>query len=157
MLINNIQKTIRGDRARISATYIWEDCDRPETEVYIETAAEFAEDLAPNANAFLLGGTMPAMVHGERRVCIEGQVCPELRNGLVTAVQLLQLWHGKKGCRPIAIEATQGFVPDIPRTPARTASRHYQSAIRSGPHYKSTFSEQRNLAPGARLGTRRLG
>jgi len=122
MRINNIQKTIRGDRARISATYIWEDSDRPEIEVYIETTSEFAEDLAPNANAFLLGGAIPAMVHGERRVCVEGQVCPELRNGLVTAMQLLQLWHKKEACHPIAIEATQGFIPEIPRTPARVAS-----------------------------------
>jgi len=120
--ISNIKKTISGDRARIAATYTWEDCDRPQTEVYIETASAFAEDLAPNANAFLLGGVMPAMLHGERRVYIDGQVCPELRNGLVTAMQQLQQWHGKEACRPIAIEATQGFMPGIPRTQARAAS-----------------------------------
>lgn len=90
--------------------------------MYIETSSEFAEDLTPNANAFLLAGVMPAMVHGERRVCIDGQVCPELRNGLITAMQLFQKWNGKETCRPITIEATQGFIPRVPRIQARAAS-----------------------------------
>jgi hypothetical protein len=122
MQIKDIQKTIGGDRARISATYIWEDCSRPQAEVYFETTSEFAEDLTPNANAFLLGGVLPAMLHGERRVYIDGQVCPELRNGLTTAMQQLQTWHGEEACHPIAIEASQGFIPGIPRTPGRAAS-----------------------------------
>jgi hypothetical protein len=75
MRINNIQKTIANNRARISATYIWEDCNRPQSEVHIETDLEFAEDLTSNANAFLSGGVIPAMVNGESRVCIDGQVC----------------------------------------------------------------------------------
>ena len=122
MQIQDIQKTIRGDRARISATYIWEDCSRPQAEVYFESTAGFAEDLRPNANAFLLAGVLPAMLHGERRVYIDGQVCPELRNGLTTVMQQFQMWHGKETCHPIAIEASQGFIPGIPRTRGRAAS-----------------------------------
>ena len=122
MKIHNFSSGTEGDLARASATVTWEDCDRPQREIYIETNARFASDLNGNPNAFLLGAIMPAMRHGEHRVLVEGAVCPQLRNGLVTAMQILRGWYGEAKHRPVMIEATQGFEPPLPRSPQRAAS-----------------------------------
>lgn len=122
MRIEGIQKTVKNERVRISARYIWEDSNKPQTDVYFETIPEFANDIVPNANAFLLGGAMPAMLHGERRIIVDGQACPELRNGLITSMQQLREWHGKEVCHPISIEATQGFIPGYSETKGHVAS-----------------------------------
>src|SRR3972149_6839418 len=95
MKIHNFSSGTEGDLARASATVTWEDCDRPRLEIYIETDARFGNDLNGNPNAFLLGAIMPAMRHGEHRVLVEGVVCPQLRNGLVTAMQILRGWYGE--------------------------------------------------------------
>jgi len=69
---------------------IWEDCDQPSQEVYFECPASFEDDIAPNPNAFLLAGIMPATDRGEHRVQVEGSVCPELRNGLLAAFRVIR-------------------------------------------------------------------
>ena len=99
---------------------IWEDCDRPSQEVYFECPASFAEDIAPNPNAFLLACAMPAMDCGERRVQVEGSVCPELRNGLLAAFRVISDWYSQ--CKGPVIEPTLGFHPSLPRMPPRVAS-----------------------------------
>jgi hypothetical protein len=44
-----------GVTSRAAATIIWEDFDRPSQEVYYEAPGSYAEDMAPNPHAFLLG------------------------------------------------------------------------------------------------------
>lgn len=121
MRITNFSATTTNGRARVSATATWEDCDRSEREVYYETETDFADDLTPNPNAFLLAAFIPAMKHGEQRVQVEGSVCPQLRNGLVTAMDLLQTWYGEPRHRPVTIEPTEGFTAPRPRSIPRTA------------------------------------
>lgn len=36
---------------------------------------------------------MLAMRHGEERVSINAEICPELRNGLITAMSLIRHWY----------------------------------------------------------------
>ncbi|HUF62780.1 MAG TPA: hypothetical protein VMN36_11950 [Verrucomicrobiales bacterium] len=122
MRIHDINKTEEGDSVQASATAAWEDSDRPQQRIYVETHARFAGDLNCNPNAFLLAAILPAMRHGERRVLVDGKVCPDLRNGLVTAMQLLCSWYGDAYHRPPMIEATQGFGPVSQRPPLRTGS-----------------------------------
>jgi len=120
-----VEKLTRGksaNLARIAATVTWEDCHRPQQEIYIETDARFDGDLECNPSSFLLAAIMPAMRHGERRILIEGKVCPQLRNGLVTAMQQLRQWYGEKRHQPVTIEATRGFEPPLPRPSQHTAS-----------------------------------
>jgi hypothetical protein len=120
MRIDQLSKGIEGDLSRISARVTWEDCDRPAEEIYLSVPSRFRNDLSCNPNAFLLNAFAPAMHHGEKRVQIKGKLCPQLRNGVETAVQILQHWYGKEGHPTVAIEATQGFKPPVPRTPERT-------------------------------------
>jgi len=63
---------------------------------------------------------MPALDYGERRVLIEGTLCPELRNGLETAFRVIRQWYPKH--KTPVIEATSGFFPSFPRVPPRAAS-----------------------------------
>lgn len=122
MRIDDLRCTTTGDLSRAAATITWEDCDRPQRDIYFETDAAFADELTCNPDAFLLAAFTPAMRHGERRVRVKGKACPQLRNGLITAMQILRRWYGEARHRPVDIEATEGFAPPVPRAPARTAS-----------------------------------
>lgn len=119
MRIENLRSEKRGARARVAATVTWEDCDLPTQEVYFETEAEFAQDLSCNPHAFLVGCIVPAMHHGEERVFVDAEVCPELRDGLMTAMSLLRHWYYDPDRALVRIEAkTRSDLP-TPRTPER--------------------------------------
>jgi len=120
MRIVDLRKIARPGGARVAATVIWEECDRSNQEVYFECRGPVAEEMAPNPDAFLLACVMPAMEYRERRVRIEGTICPELRNGLGSAFGVIHDWFPEHK-RP-AIEASGGCRPALPRTPPRVAS-----------------------------------
>lgn len=104
MRIENLRLERKQDRTSAAATVIWEDCDRPKQEIYFETPEEFGRELTCHPHAFLVGGLVPAMRHGEHRIAISGDICPELRDGLMTAMSLLCHWYGAPR-RPVQIEA----------------------------------------------------
>ena len=54
MKIEDLRSEKGGGRAKVAATVIWEDCDRPTHEVYFETDEAFADGLSCNPHAFLL-------------------------------------------------------------------------------------------------------
>ncbi len=122
MKIHGFRKDIQNSRPRVSASVAWEDSGFPERQIYFETDAKFAGDLSCNPNAFLLAAVIPALHHGERRVLVDGVLCPQLRNGLTIALQLIRNWYGHAKERPFVIEAAQGFGPPLPRQPQRVAS-----------------------------------
>jgi len=107
-----------GSKTRVTATISWEDTDRPAQEIYFETDKQFAEGLSSNPHAFLIGGLLPAMRHGERRVFVDGEICPELRDGLLTVMSCICHWYGA-GRQPVRIEAKTRLKPLNPRTPGR--------------------------------------
>jgi hypothetical protein len=98
----------------------WEERDRPAETVYFESPAAFAADMAPRPETFLLAGVMPAMDFGERRVEIEGSICPELRHGVAAAFRVITGWFPE--LTPPAIEPTRGTAPATPRKAPRVAS-----------------------------------
>lgn len=104
MRIENLRSTNAGGRARVSATVIWENTGRDDYEVYFETEGEFSENLSCNPNAFMLACAVPAMHYGEKRVFIDAEICPELREGLTVALGWLRNWFDKSIQLPI-IEA----------------------------------------------------
>ncbi len=106
MKIVNLRREMQGDRVRVAATAIWEDCGRPEWEMYFETDAAYAEDLTCDANAFLIAGVVPAMYYGERRVAVDGPICPVLREGLLTNIAWWHHWYDDY--RSVTIEAPIG-------------------------------------------------
>lgn len=95
MRIENLRKEKSNNRARVAATVIWENCGRPAEELYFETDEVFGEDLTCNADAFLLARAIPAMHYGEEKVSVDAEVCPELKNGLITAMSFISHWFLK--------------------------------------------------------------
>ena len=122
MKVTDLRHETSGKAARVCATVVWEDSDRPQKEIYIETSAEFSDDIWPDPNAFLLATTMPALFHGERRLLIEGRLCPKLRNGLDYATQQILQWLHRPLVPRVRIEASEGFFSPDSGPPPRTAS-----------------------------------
>lgn len=104
MIIHSLKSERIADRARVSAQVIWEDCERRNREIYFETHASFAEALTCNPHAFLVACAVPAMYYGEKRVSIDAEICPELHNGLLTALRWIHHWRYTHDNPPPRIE-----------------------------------------------------
>jgi hypothetical protein len=119
MRIERLREERAGEWHRVAADVIWEDRDAPTQTLAIETTDQFARDLEPGPDAFLLALLPLAQWLGEKRVSIEGRVCCRLRDGLGAAVQLFAHWYER--CRSVSIEPTRGFAPTIARGEPRAA------------------------------------
>ena len=104
MRISNLKFIHDGNRARVMANVQWEDCDRPDQNIYIETEEAFAKDLSLNPHAFLVGCIIPALHSGERRIFLDAEICPTLREGLEAVMALMKEWT-KGEYKPLNIEA----------------------------------------------------
>lgn len=104
MRISNLKFSNEEKQARVMATIQWEDCDRPDHEIFIETEEEFVQDLSLNPHSFLVGCIIPALHFGERRIFIDAEICPTLREGLETVMALMKEWT-KGEYKPLNIEA----------------------------------------------------
>jgi hypothetical protein len=118
--IADLRREPHGTSLRAVATVTWEDSPRPSREIWFETSAELDGEFRADPNAFLLACVIPAVRHGEKRVALEGPVCPVLRDGLRTAMILLEGWYGDSRA-PLEIESRGGFEAPIPREPSRAA------------------------------------
>jgi hypothetical protein len=119
MRIKDLRSETNAGRARVAATVIWEDCDRPTHDVYFEADEAFADGLSCNPHAFLVGCAIPAMHFGEDRVFIDAEICPELRLGLIEAMSWLRHWYYEPDRPLVRIEAQTRSAPPSPRTPER--------------------------------------
>jgi len=122
MKIENLKSEKKGNRAKVAATVSWEDCDRPAQEVYFETDEVFAQGLSCNPHAFLVGCIMPAMHHGEKRVFVDAEICPQLRDDLITAMAWIRHWYYSPDRELVRIEAKMRTGLPTPRTPERAGA-----------------------------------
>jgi hypothetical protein len=104
MILKNLRKTDRGERIRTAARAVFEDCDEPAQEVFIETEKAFSEAIMPNPHAFAVGCIIPALYFGERRLAIDAAICPRLKEGLDTVMALMHHWTDGR-FKPLTIEA----------------------------------------------------
>ncbi|MCG8686476.1 MAG: hypothetical protein MI892_16475 [Desulfobacterales bacterium] len=88
-----------------SARVIFEDNDRPEQTVFIKTLPEFTKGFGVNPDAFLVGCLLPALHLGEKRIFVEGQIDPFLKEGIAVAMNILSHWTDGRYA-PIPIEAS---------------------------------------------------
>ncbi len=109
-----------GNRTRSSATVVWEDCDQPGQTVFMETEPRFSDDITCHPNAFIVGCLLPAMHYGEKRIRVEGDICPLLYEGLETVMGIMQHWSGG-AYQPLDIEAEPARHPPHPTRPRHTA------------------------------------
>ena len=104
MQISDLKSIKNEERVRVAATVIWEDCDQPQKDIYIETEAPFTADISCNPHAFLVGCLIPAMHFGEKRIVLDAAICPGLKEGLETVMSLIMEWSGGH-LHPLSIEA----------------------------------------------------
>ena len=131
MRIENLRFEKKSDRARVTATVLWEDCGRPKQDIYFETVEEFADSLSCNPHAFLVACIMPALYFGEERVSIEGSVCPELRDGLDIVLNWMRYWWYEPARKIVRIEAktSSGYIR--PQTPYDRAGFFFSGGVDS--------------------------
>ncbi len=120
MRIEDVRLEERGETMRARAMVHWEEAQRPSREIWFETTAEFRGEFRADPNAFLLACVIPAQRNGERRIAIDGPVCPQLSDGLVAAMALLTQWYGEPR-RSLRIESRSGTAAPVPKSPPRSA------------------------------------
>jgi hypothetical protein len=118
--ISNLRLDRSGGAARASATVVWEEARREPLELFYECAGSGADDLSPEPEAFAAACLPPAMRDGERRVLVEGTLCPELARGAAAALSLLRSWN-RGAWRPVSLEAQGGLRPAAPPLRSRNA------------------------------------
>jgi hypothetical protein len=121
MRIEGLRKETRGDRSRVCARVVWEKAALPERELFFETTASYADDLTLDPNAFLLACILPAMANGEKRILVDGPLCPELTSNLMVATGWVRKWYGPPR-QPVAIRSTSGMAFRRPARSPRAAS-----------------------------------
>ena len=110
----------------LSASISWEENDRPTQEIYFRYAADSSYFIPENYHPFLLTAVIPALRYGERRIRIDGTICPWLKDNLRSFMAYMTHWfwykYGRKkdDARLVTIEAASSQTAYQP--PARTAS-----------------------------------
>lgn len=113
-----LEKT--ASRIRAVARVEWEDCDRPSGDVAFETEAALAAEFTASPEAFAIVCALQARRDGERRLKIEGPLCPQLRESLSRVFLTLDCWSPLRARAP-RIEASGGFRV-LPPPPPRAAA-----------------------------------
>src|SRR4051812_556244 len=125
MLISklDLQKTDDGG-ARAIARIEWEEADRPPVDLYVAVDdRNAAAGLWPDPTALLTLCAIPAYKFGERRVHVEAQACPVLRDNVRAALLTLRHWFPEDfGDRLPAIEAAGRFVARRPEPHSQAAA-----------------------------------
>jgi hypothetical protein len=99
---------------RISARFTREESGAIE-DVAFDVEGDAAEFARPAPEAFALIGALAAFHAGEKRVLIDGTLCPRFRDGVRLALRLLRTWYG--GNPEPVLEATNGFTARDPVSP----------------------------------------
>ena len=106
MIVSGIGLRAEGDVRRVEARIGWEDSARPEQTLFYEVGPDHSAPLAADPNAFLVGAILPAWHRGERRIRVEGGLCPMLVDQIRAPLQTLAAWYPELGPPP-AIEAAR--------------------------------------------------
>ncbi|MCP3876367.1 MAG: hypothetical protein GY699_24905 [Desulfobacteraceae bacterium] len=104
MKISNFKIVKENDYIKAVALVQFEDCKRPDSQVYIQTLKQYETGFKANPDAFLVGCLLPAIHLGEKRIHIEDEICPFLKEGLDVAMNILKDWTKGK-YKPLTIEA----------------------------------------------------
>lgn len=103
MRISNFNLVKDGESIKAKALVSFEDCTQPDKEIFIKTSRTYATWFDVNPHSFLVGCLLPAMHFGEKRIVMDQDICPFLKEGLETAMHILFNWT-KGRYQPLKIE-----------------------------------------------------
>ncbi|HJQ77240.1 MAG TPA: hypothetical protein VJ948_08255 [Acidimicrobiia bacterium] len=124
MRIVDIHEEWADGTKKVVADVVWERRSRKPQQIAVAVQDEHAGMLGVSPNAFLVGAIWPAMYHFERRISVEGELCPYLVDNLKDAMRLVSGWY--RDARPIVIEG--GVAPE----PLNAPSGRYAALMFSG-------------------------
>ncbi len=110
MKISDFNITQDGGDIQANALVQFEDCDRGEKQIFIKTKKKYADGFTANPHAFLVGCLLPAIHLKEKRIYLDEEICPLLKESLNIAMAILKEWT-KGQYQPLKIEAETK--PDI--------------------------------------------
>lgn len=93
MIIDQYGSTVDDGVLRVQATVTWEDADKRPLRVFAETDKRFLAWVSADPNALFLACLFPAWRDGERRVFVDGSICPVLRDNLRAAMETVRSWY----------------------------------------------------------------
>ncbi|HZY30442.1 MAG TPA: hypothetical protein VFF86_02255 [Candidatus Methylomirabilis sp.] len=96
MRLHSYSHQKQADYHILRASVTWEDVDRPTQEIFFRYRAPDPYFLPDNYHPFLLAAIVPALRRGERRIKVEGAVCPWLKGHLNTFMAHLTNWYWYK-------------------------------------------------------------
>lgn len=112
MRIGDITVLDRDGRRRVQATLTWESAPRAAQTLFYELGLADASVIWPDPNAFLVGSILPAWHAGERRVLVEGALCPMLVDQIRAPLATLASWYPDLGPPPrIEVAAREASAP----------------------------------------------
>jgi len=101
MIIQNLKMSEKNGRHRISANVRYEDAKKDVLEIFFEVSSEFKDYLKPSYEAFLFSCFPAALYHQEKRIKIEGKICPVAKANVSAAMHLQKKWFKDKCHIPI--------------------------------------------------------
>jgi len=119
MRIEGLRTRETGDRIRTQARVSWENASREPFELFFDVPRRDAPH-ETDSNVFVAASAISAIRSGERRISVEGSVCPLLRDGIVAAAGLFRSWYGCPHPAP-AVAPDAGFVAPRALAPRRAA------------------------------------
>ena len=126
MIISGFSHAQKGEYQVLSASFRWEDCERPTQEIFFRYGADSSYFISENYHPFLLAAVIPALRYGERRIQIEGAVCPWLKDNLNSFMAYMTNWFWYKYARkkndPRLVTIEAASLKTAYQAPARTAS-----------------------------------
>jgi 7-cyano-7-deazaguanine synthase in queuosine biosynthesis len=107
MKVRELELIEKSDAARVQARVTWEDTKRDDVHLFYETNKNAGNGFWPDPNAFLLSTYLPAWKRGEKRVHIDGTLCPWLCDNMKVALTVLSAMTDLKN--PPTIEPSHCF------------------------------------------------
>ena len=110
----------------LSASISWEESDRATQRIHFRYGADKSYFISENYHPFLLATVIPAIRRRERRIHIDGAICPWLKDNLLSFMSYMTNWYwykydvDKDDAPLVAIEA--GSRQPESRKPANTGA-----------------------------------
>jgi hypothetical protein len=77
----------------LESLLIWENSQKPPFKLFIETEEKYIDIFWSDANGFLLASILTAWHFGEKKIKVDGQLCPVLCGNLKAVNKTLKTWY----------------------------------------------------------------